>query len=222
MENKYKRNCPKCNCEIVYSGKWAKYHYQNGLSKKTTCTKCYDRSGNKNPFFGKHHPEETRRQIALFQIGSKKSTEAKNKISVFQKKRYSDPDECQRTSELTKTAMHQPEIREKHIKALHHSKWIKVRTDKGQLELLEKWNRLGFHFEPNYQVHTDEDLFYLDGYDKERNVVLEYDSRYHKKSYQKERDVIRQNKIIDILRPRKFWRYDAEKNQVMNVLGKEG
>ena len=55
---------------------------------------------------------------------------------------------------------------------LHQSQWLKVKTDKGQLELIDKWNKLGFDFEPNYQVKTDQDLFYVDGYDKEKNVAL--------------------------------------------------
>jgi len=88
-------------------------------------------------------------------------------------------------------------------------KWIKVRTDKGQIEMLEKWNRLGFNFEPNYQFKTDKDLFYIDGYDVKRNVVLEYDSKYHNKPKQQRADLIRQKIIIDTLQPNVFWRYNT-------------
>jgi len=52
-------------------------------------------------------------------------------------------------------------------------------------------------------------LFYIDGYDKEKNVVLEYDSKYHFKRVQKQKDLIRQNKIIEILHPTVFWRYNS-------------
>ena len=62
----------------------------------------------------------------------------------------------------------------------------KFMEKKGQLELINKWNKIGFNFEPNYQVKDDQDLFYIDGYDKERNVVLEYDSKYHNRKQQKE------------------------------------
>lgn len=34
--------------------------------------------------------------------------------------------------------------------------------------------------------------------------------------------LIRQNKIIDILKPNKFWRYDAVNKQCKNVLEKVG
>jgi hypothetical protein len=134
---------------------------------------------------------------------------------------------CQPISEDTKEklsisvkqAMHRPDVRKKHIEGLHHSKWLKVRTDKGQLELLEKWNQLGFHFEPNYQIHTNTDLFYIDGYDVEKNVVMEYDSKYHKRPSQKVKDLLRQQTIIDILKPKKFWRYDAVNKRFENVIG---
>jgi very-short-patch-repair endonuclease len=124
----------------------------------------------------------------------------------------------QNISKAVKQIIHRPDIRKKHIEALHHSRWLKVRTDKGQLELLNKWNNLGFNFEPNYQIHIDKDLFYVDGYDPIHNIVLEYDGKYHIRRYQKEKDLIRQQKIIEILKPKKFWRYDAVTKTFRNVL----
>lgn len=38
------------------------------------------------------------------------------------------------------------------------------------------------------------------------------DTLYHQK------DIIRQNKIIGILKPKKFWRYDAVNKQYKNIL----
>lgn len=37
-----------------------------------------------------------------------------------------------------------------------------------------------------------------------------------------EKDLNRQQRIIDILRPKKFWRYNAVNKRWMNVLEKEG
>jgi len=39
----------------------------------------------------------------------------------------------------------------------------------------------------------------------EHNVVLEYDSKYHRKLSQKNKDLQRQQRIISILNPKKFW-----------------
>lgn len=200
----YTVTCPKCNNtrDLVYKTYWA-------ASKHNFVCRSCSLKGNKGNTFGS-------------MTGKKQSLSARLKMSISatkdRKLRSSDEEYLKKLSESVKLAMHRPEIRKKHLDALSKTKWVKVKTDDGQLELLEKWNRLGFHFEPNYQVHTDTDLFYIDGYDKEHNVVLEYDSRYHNKPSQKEKDLIRQNKIIDILKPKKFWRYNAVNKQVKNVL----
>lgn len=180
------------------------------------------RSGNKHPFYGKHRSDKDKEKISkntsIAMIKYCSDPDVRKKMSIITTKRYLDPRERAQTSKTVKRAIHKPNVRKKHLDALYQSKWIKVRTDKGQLELLEKWNKLGFNFDPNFQIHTDLDLFYVDGYDKEKNVVMEYDSKYHQKTSQKQKDLIRQNKIINILKPKKFWRFDAINKQFRNVL----
>ena len=106
----------------------------------------------------------------------------------------------------------------KRKRMLDRCRWKNTSADNGQLELLKKWNNLGFRFSVNHQVKTDVDLFYIDGYDPIHNVVLEYDSKYHSKEPQKSKDLIRQNKIINILKPKRFWRYNAVNKQFRDVL----
>jgi hypothetical protein len=48
--------------------------------------------------------------------------------------------------------------------------------------------------------------------------VVEYDSKYHHGKQQKEKDLIRQQKIIDILKPKKFWRYNSIIKDIKDVL----
>ena len=216
-KKEYRRQCPECKKDLVYSSlRW----YLHAKLKGGKCNYCSNvirgKSSNRK---GMKHSSETKRLMSLSKMGVKKSVITRSKMSEFQKNRYSDLCEIQKTSNVVKVAMRRPDVRKRHLEALHHSKWLKVRTDKGQLELINKWNRLGFDFEPNYQIHTDADLFYVDGYDKKKNVVLEYDSKYHKKSSQKEKDSIRQKKIINILNPKKFWRYDSDIGKMRNVLG---
>ncbi len=153
----------------------------------------------------------------LNMLGKKDTDEHKKKKSTSQIKRYSKSNERIKTSNVVKSIMFRPDVRKRHLDALHSSNWLKVKMDKGQLELLEKWNKLGFNFEPNYQVKTDLDLFYIDGYDKNHNIVLEYDSKYHQKFGQRQKDLVRQQKIIEILKPKKFWRYDSINKSFKNV-----
>ena len=153
-------------------------------------------------------------------LGHKRTDVWKENHSKFGINRYANINERLKTKQQVKEAMHRPDVRKKHITALLHSKWMKVRTDKGQIELLEKWNRLGFNFEPNYQIHTDSDLFYVDGYDSIHNVVMEYDSKYHNRLGQKKKDFTRQQIIIEVLKPKAFWRYDSTNKTFTNVIGK--
>lgn len=50
----------------------------------------------------------------------------------------------------------------------------------------------------------------LDGYDKELNIVFEYDEKIHENSDRKEKDLIRQKFILDTLKPKEFWRYSEK------------
>jgi len=42
--------------------------------------------------------------------------------------------------------------------------------------------------------------YWLDGYDKENNVVYEFDEKYHDNQKQKQKDMVRQQDIINHLK----------------------
>lgn len=216
--SEYKRNCPECRREIHYIPRDSFNHAKPWKKCRYCCNVIRGKTSNRK---GCYHTEETKKLMSLAKLGKKQSEKMRKSRSESRKRLYQNPIEVEKMAQKVKMAMHRPDVRKKHIEALHHSKWIKVRTDKGQLELLEKWNRMGFHFEPNYQLKTDTDLFYIDGYDKEKNVVLEFDSKYHRRFGQREKDLIRQQKIIDILKPKRFWRFDSESKQIKNAIGEK-
>jgi Zn finger protein HypA/HybF involved in hydrogenase expression len=57
VDERVYRYCPECKKKIFYENKQQRIKNENFNYK---CTKCgaYDRSGEKNPFFGKHHTDE--------------------------------------------------------------------------------------------------------------------------------------------------------------------
>ena len=213
----YKRTCPECLRDIVYTSLDSLRHSKSTSKCRWCCNVLRGKTSNRR---GCHHKESSKHLISLSQKGVRRSMTTRIKMSRGQKRRYSNPIELQKMADAVKLAMHRPDVRQKHMRALHRSNWLKVKADVGQMELLSKWNRIGFRFEPNYQVHTDSDLFYVDGYDSKCGVVLEYDSKYHKSIGQQEKDRVREKKIIDALQPRKFWRYDSETKIMSNVLEK--
>lgn len=58
----------------------------------------------------------------------------------------------------------------------------------------------------------------LDGYDKEKNVVFEYDEPRHQHSSHKQKDIIRQKRIINKINPTTFLRYDEKTGKLYDVI----
>jgi hypothetical protein len=59
--------------------------------------------------------------------------------------------------------------------------------------------------------------YFLDGYDKDRNIVVEYDEIAHEKPSTKKKDEIRQNNIINYLKCQ-FYRYKELDNNLIKVI----
>jgi hypothetical protein len=233
----YKRNCPNIECnpdclkEITY--KWIGA-YQRAIKQNRMCHICSNASIHKKELIskantGKHHTEESNEKNRLWHLGKPTwmkgkthSIEARELISKANTGKRLQPHSKEwnkRISESNKIAMHQPDIRKKHMDALAKSNYFGRAVDIGQPEFIAKWNRLGFNFKMNYMLQTKtNNLYYLDGYDNEKKVVLEYDGKYHNAPKQKELDVIRQKEVIEHLHPKRFWRYDAVNKQLKQIV----
>ncbi len=239
MTNEWKRLCPSCNRELFYS---SKYKLSRAIFEKSCCSSCVNRHrtfsidtrskmaksklGKPSPLRGIPLSEETRKKISTSQIGKIVSNYTRQKMSAskvgcksWNNGIHYSVERRKEMSECAKIAMHRPEVRKRHIESLMSSQWLKVKTDKGQLELIEKWNKLGFQFHPNYPLKGNDFLYYLDGYDPILNVVLEYDGAYHfrKSNDIKRKDIIREQNIINLLQPKKFWRYNAVERTWKNI-----
>ncbi len=220
IDKKYKRNCPKCGKELFSLRKSALI---DAIKKNRVCKSC-SLLGNKR-LLGYQFSDEQKCKISISLKNREHHLRGKH-LPLYQKERLMEGNKnwirndeyLKKLSKSTKLALHKPDIRKKHIEALSKVNYLGRAVDIGQTELLEKWNKLGFNFEINYQVKTNEDLFYIDGYDKEKKVVFEYDSKYHNSPKQQKKDLIRQQKIINILKPKKFWRYNSETKQFKDIL----
>lgn len=58
----------------------------------------------------------------------------------------------------------------------------------------------------------------LDGYDKTKNIVFEYDEPKHNTKYSQERDRKREARIIHAINPSEFWRYDESNQTLRDIL----
>jgi len=207
----FKRNCPDCGVEIIHKSEnkiYAKNAWYHARKHKKLCISCCQKN--------KHPTEIGRMNMSKSQLGRKHSEATKLKQSNTAKQRYEDPNNRKEMSIIMKKVLHKPDVRKKHIQSM--LKWCGRSIDKGCLELIENLNRAGLKLIPNYIVTDNDFLGYLDGYDPVHSIAFEFDTKYHFKNKQKEKDLIRQNKIIDILKPKKFLRYNAVNKTWKNVL----
>jgi len=214
MEKEYTKNCPECNRKMYYT---LKDTLNRSIKNVWVCNPC-SKKGIRNPLFNKHVSDDVKNKISKSQKERCLDLDIRQQMSQNRIKKYEDPNERKKLSLAIKKAMHRPDVREKHLTALLKTKFLRRKTDVEQLELLEKWNKLGFNFEPNFPLKIHDKLFFIDGYDKDKNVVFEYDGKYHNKPCQKQKDLVRQNKIIDILKPKMFWRFDSVNKHYTNVM----
>ena len=52
--------------------------------------------------------------------------------------------------------------------------------------------------------------YFVDGYDKDLNIIFEYDEPNHNRPKRKEKDIIRQNNLVENINPKLFLRYNKQ------------
>ena len=60
--------------------------------------------------------------------------------------------------------------------------------------------------------------FPVDGYDKDKNIVFEYDEPHHCNNKRKEKDKYKQQCIIEKIQPKMLIRYDEKNDRLYDVL----
>lgn len=202
------RSCPKCNKEISYKNK---YRCKYAERDKVLCNSCCQigiftgrklhqhqieslkqRTGKNNPMFGKSH-----------------SIENKIKWSLIHKKKF-----VKHHTEETKQKLRE-----------YRANWIINNKGGSQynpnactyFDLLNVQN----NWKLQHALNGGEIMctgYFLDAYDKERNIVVEYDEPKHYDVYGnlKQKDVLRQQRIITHLGC-KFFRYNEKTKELYEV-----
>jgi len=217
MKNKlenYKRNCPNCGIEIIYK---TNRYYKDATKNDTNCRICCN-SGENHGMYGKHHTEETRIKMKLARANYTHSAETKQKISIgkigdknpFYGKFHTD------------TSRQKMSLKGKFREKTNETK-LKMRLS--TIEYIEQRQLLGGQLQPNYNIssipileQTAKELgitdlqhaenggeyyikelgYWVDGYSKEKNIVIEYYEKHHNRKIEK--DLQRQEEITNLLK----------------------
>lgn len=177
---KYKGKCLYCGKESLYSS------YKSFLRVKKMNKRCNKCSENKGKFlicskgFIQEHTEESKEKMRQAKLGRKLSKEHRVKIGI-----------------KIKGIKHSDEAKQRHrIATLKRLEKLGINQteDKGSKEWFANYNKINnSNFQPKRFLRNG---YCADGYDSEKHIWMEFDTPYHKRVGQKEKDLIRQQNII--------------------------
>lgn len=251
-ENVWKKNCPKCGGEQVYT---RKSFLNRSIRLNKQCRKCmFDSQEYKNKHIvnskvmwinkrveitKKRNTLEAKKKWRKSAIPSFNSKEYKEKQSVLQKKLLElHPERVDENSKRIsniwndKTSVYYTEeFREKlriaRIKQIENLGVVTSNYNPNACKFFDKLNKEnGWNLQ--HALNGGEikvSGYFLDAYDKERHIVVEYDEPHHYNFFGNlnKKDEVRQQRIINKLNPQKFLRYNEEKKNLYEIIvRKEG
>jgi endogenous inhibitor of DNA gyrase (YacG/DUF329 family) len=217
-----KRNCPKCGKEKIYTHRGK---YNRDIKINRLCRNCWKIRGAKfrGPFERKC--PECKKKIVYSRKYSLDRANKQNRLCNFCK--FKEERSCWYGTNGGMFGKHHNEETKKkiRIKAIER---IVLRCGKcspnynpdackyfDKLSKEKGWNLQ--HAENGGEYYIKNLGYWLDGYDKEKNIVVEYDEYYHRWSSVKKRDINRQTQIKNLFNC-KFYRYNVEKDLLYEVL----
>jgi hypothetical protein len=214
--NLFKKQCPECNCNMVYNGVWAKYALKRSIKRNYLCMSCTTK-GERNGFFGKTQSLEARKTIKAKRKLQIISEETKKKLAIAMKGSKNPFFGKTHTNEIKLLLSEQSRMR-----MLERVKKYGGRPSFNPIacKFIDKLNEQN-GWQLQHALNGGEVNvigFSLDGYDKERNIIFEYDEQKHHQTWYKKKDLVRQEKLISKLNPSKFIRYDELNNKLITIL----
>jgi hypothetical protein len=210
----YVRNCPNCNKELITKNK---YWHLKCQKNNSVCGSCSLKgriftedwknklkvnhaniSGELNPFKGKSHSKESIDKMLLTR--SKHPTWKQNASNTMKKIRneyWYSKNPMDNPDSVNKIRLARiNEIRDK------NNGQISPNYNKNSISILEeKAKELGItdlqHAENGGEFYIKEFGYWVDGYSKEKNIVIEYYEKYHKTQIKK--DKLREEQIKNLL-----------------------
>ncbi len=187
---------------------FGKHRTENHKRKYSEC-----QLGEKAFWFGKRFSLETKRKISMSLKGRKLSRQTKQKLS-HKKMGKNNP-----MYDKIPTEKHREKMRIAALKRLERQGILPSYNLKACQFIDEYGKQNGYNFQHALNGGEVKICGYsLDGYDKEKNVIFEYDEKHHRYKKFSKKDLIRQKNIINKLNPKKFIRYDEWNDTLYDIL----
>lgn len=194
----YKRICPKCGRDIIYKTKKILLKSIKLGKPCNSCVQKISKSGKNNPMFGKKHSNESIEKIKEKRKLQSFSKETRDKMSISTKQRLEEHNHWLNRKHTNES---KDKMRIVAANRINNNCWHPSYNITA-CEIIEKYGKEnGYNFQHAMnggEFFINELGFWLDGYDKEKNVGIEYYEKAHK--YFIEKDNIRINKIENHLK----------------------
>lgn len=239
--------CPSCKKKQIYSTKYVlKYSIENSsLCKKCSGEKQRIVDYRVFIFNGKWCKKCVKCQKNIIYSSRNSALKNKNiKCNSCAKKGMKYSDEIKRKLSLQKLGKNNPMFgKPSFMKGKHHTEETKYKLriatikdlrKKGLLPSQKNYNLTACKFIDNFNKEKGWNLqhalnggeveiygYFVDGYDKERNIVFEYDEQKHRCNWKRQKDLLRQNRIIENIKPNMFIRYDEVENKLYDVISRK-
>lgn len=221
-EKKWTRKCPKCGKDTHHS---KKEYRDRAIRKNTKCIKCNNLS-----MTGVHRvlPEKLLIKLSKLFKGVPRSQKTKDKISKALKGKPLSEETKRKLSKALignipwnkgKPATEEQKYKNRvaTIKDLQRKgifpgcEFSKNYNPKACKFIDEIGKKLGYNFQHALNGGEIELYgYFVDGYDKEKNIIVEYDEPKHNLPPQIKKDMLRQENLIREIKPTLFLRYNEE------------
>lgn len=228
-EKKWKRNCPKCNKTIYYNEKWYRNKQED---RKTWCKSCSNhnkirghllrstKNKLKDIMTGRKPSLQARKNMSKAQIGRKHSKETREKMrrrgnGMFGVHRYGSKNPFHGKHHLDESRRKMRVAACKRVTELQRNnkdgRINNVGRREGEyfyrLEKFHGWD--GIFYDKSGTQYLVEPLgYFVDYYEPNRNIVVEYDEpRHYQKQQLRLKDINRMTEIKGLLKCR-FFRYN--------------
>ena len=173
---KYSKNCPDCG-ELQYYK--TNRTLKAAIKNNTRCIYCFIK-GKNNPFYGKKHSEKSIQKMIAAKLGKNNPMYGKHHSEETKQK-------------LRELAIKRIENNIGQVTPNYNPEACQILN-----EIMKEKKIFIQHAENGGEFQVPGTRFFVDGYDKENNVVYEYYEMRHK--YQKEYDIKRKQNIIEHLK----------------------
>jgi len=235
-EKYWERICPTCNNDITYKSRKG---YLLGIKLNSDCGSCGTKlAATKKDYhwiteeYRNKTSKKTKEQWNTPHVRNKmldimKSPEYREKHKINSSNMWKDPSHITHMKLIHESDEYRKKrrlITQQFLKQ-NYGKSGLISYNKRACEFIDYINKkfnLKFQHATNggeYNVSG----YFLDGYDREKNIVFEYDEKYHYDTSNnlKEKDRKRQDNIIQEISPIEFWRYNERTGILSDVINKK-